>query len=201
MKRSANLKADKKVLLLIFVLVLLSAAVLYRLLNPFEQQRVKQLTYTGTRPVKEKKNLVPDIKAAPSISVIEEFLNKKPVSAAVHKDLFKTWRPKSNLPVQKPDQPSKKTSQEEKEPPKPVRQDPVMKVKEYLSSYRVYGTYKSGNTKAVFLGKDKLVLVARTGDRLDGKYLIDDIQENHIRIKALDINETIHLDMREFNNE
>ena len=45
------------------------------------------------------------------------------------------------------------------------------------------------------------MLVAKIGDRLDGKYLIDDIQDNSIKIKALELNETIHLDMREFNNE
>ena len=70
-----------------------------------------------------------------------------------------------------------------------------------MASYTLYGIYKSENTKAVFLAKNKLILVARTGDRLDGKYLIDDIQDNHIKIRALDLNETIHFDMREFNNE
>ncbi len=45
------------------------------------------------------------------------------------------------------------------------------------------------------------MLVAQIGDRLDGKYLIDDIQDNYIRIKTLEFNETIHLDMREFNDE
>jgi len=82
-----------------------------------------------------------------------------------------------------------------------IKKENVQQIKEYISSYKVNGIYKSKNAKAVFLSKNKLVLVAKIGDRLDGKYLIDDIQDNYITIRALDLNETIRFEMREFNNE
>ena len=74
-------------------------------------------------------------------------------------------------------------------------------VKDYIASYRYYGSYHSGDKKAVFLVKNKLVLVARKGDRIDGKYLIDDIQDDFIRIKALELNQTIDIHLGEFNDD
>ncbi len=73
--------------------------------------------------------------------------------------------------------------------------------KEYITSYKLYGSYQQNGTRAVFLSKNKLVLVAKIGDRINGKYLINDINNQQIMIKALDINKTFHLDLREFKNE
>ncbi len=204
------MKLSKKHIILILSVFLLIISIIYRVLNPFEQQKVDKLTFTGKKfsktDIPAEKSLKPEKKLQSKTqhqpqTLVARFLNKPKISATIYKDLFSTYMPpskqvavkKAYIPVDKDIQTSQMTNI--------IKKDPIQEIKEYLCSYRVYGTYKSENTKAVFLSKNKLVLCAKIGDRLDGKYLIDDIQDNYITIKALALNETIHLDMREFNNE
>ena len=204
------MKLSKKHIILILSVFLLIISIIYRVLNPFEQQKVDKLTFTGKKISKTdivaEKSLIPEKKSQSQTqhqpqTLVSKFLNKPEISAKIYKDLFSIYKPPSKqvavkkvyIPVDKDIQTRQMTNI--------IKKDSVQEIKEYLCSYRVYGTYKSENTKAVFLSKNKLVLCAKIGDRLDGKYLIDDIQDNYITIKALALNETIHLDMREFNNE
>ena len=206
------MKLSKKHIILILSVFLLIISIIYRVLNPFEQQKVDKLTFTGKKisktDISAEKSLTPEKKSQTQTqtqhqpqTMVSKFLNKPKISAKIYKNLFSIYKPPSkqvavkkvNIPVDKDLQTRQMTNT--------IKKDPVQEIKEYLCSYRVYGTYKSENTKAVFLSKNKLVLCAKIGDRLDGKYLIEDIQDNYIRIKALALNETIHLDMREFNNE
>lgn len=76
-----------------------------------------------------------------------------------------------------------------------------MEAKGRLTEYQFYGSYEVGGTRAVFLGKNKMVVVARAGDRIEGKYLINKIEANEIKIKALDINKTFRIDVEEFRND
>jgi hypothetical protein len=196
-------KLSKKHILFIIVVFFLMIAIIYRILNPFVQQEVNTLTFTGEKKsVKTDKaeHAILQAEKVESQTLVSKFLNKPEVSAKVYNDLFSTYKPpnklakkkKVNIPADRDIQNRQKLD---------IKKDSLQEIKEYITSYRVYGIYKSENTKAIFLAKNKLVLVAQTGDRLDGKYLIDDIQDNYIKIKALEFNETIRLDMREFNNE
>ena len=179
--------------------MLLIISIIYRVLNPFVQPKVDKLTFTGNKNTKISKveDSIEQSRQSKSQTLALRFLNKPKVSGKVYKDLFSIYRPPQKKKIKMP----VKIDIQTQKMVEIVEKDPVLEAKEYIASYTLYGTYKSEDTKAVFLAKNKLVLVARTGDRLDGKYLIDDIQDNYIRIKALDLNEIIHLDMREFNNE
>ncbi len=179
--------------------MLLIISIIYRVLNPFVQPRVDKLTFTGNKSNKiiKAENTMEQTRKGRSQTLVSKYLNRPKTSEKVYKDLFSIYRP----PQKKKLKMSIKKDIQDQKVVETVKKDPVSEIKEYISSYTLYGIYKSEDTKAVFLSKNKLVLVARTGDRLDGKYLIDDIQENHITIKALDLNETIHFDMREFNDE
>jgi len=195
-------KLSKKHIIFIIAVVFLTVSIIYRLLNPFVQPEVNTLTFTGEKDLKTGKAEHAELKAEKLElqTPVLKFLNKPEVSAKVYKDLFSTYKPPNKLAKKKKssvnvDEEVQKGQEFE------IKKESIQEVKEYISSYRVYGTYNSKNTKAVFLAKSRLVLVAKIGDRLDGKYLIDDIQENYIKIRALELNETIHLDMREFNNE
>lgn len=194
-------------MILFFALTILAVTVGYRLMNPFIQPEVKQLTYTGKNQVKphnQKSGGGPmeTDKLTSEEAAVSWFLNKPVLTANVHQDLFAAYHPP--LPEVLPDTEdlnAETDTLEDMNAIEEIKEDPIQKAKEYVASYKLYGSYKSKNTKAIFLARDKLVLVAKKGDRLNGKFQIDDIQDNHIRIKALDLNETIHLDMREFNNE
>ena len=179
--------------------MLLIISIIYRVLNPFVQPKVDKLTFTGNKNniVSKVEDMTQSSRQSGSQGLVLKFLNKPKVSGETYKDLFSIYRP----PQKKRIRMAKKKGIQTQKTVETVKKDPVLEIKEYIGSYTLYGIYKNENTKAVFLGKNKLVLVARTGDRLDGKYLIDDIQDNYIKIKALELNETIHFDMREFNNE
>lgn len=188
------MKLNKKHIIFLIVFLLLIISILYRLLNPFVQPRTENLTFTGVKNTKMntiEHSIEKDLKKGTQ-TLVTRFLNKPEISGKVYKDLFSFHSPQKSLPANK-------------EITEPVMTDsnknPLSDAKEYLASYRYYGTFESKGITSVFLAKDKMVLVARTGDRLDGKYLIEEIRENHIRIKALDLNETIQLDIGEFNDE
>ena len=198
------MKLSKKHIVMILSVFLFIISVVYRVLNPFVQPTVDKLTFTG---VKQGKIVGKVIKNPVSENTIEEknivsmFLNKPKLSLKIYKDLFLIYKPpskvvkKNNVTVPVDNTTQVRQTKDE------IKKQSIQQVKDYISSYSVLGMYKSKDTNAVFLSKNKLVLVAKIGDRLDGKYLIDDIQDNYIKIRALDLNETIHLDMREFNNE
>ncbi len=176
---------------------LLILSIVYRLLNPYVQPRVTKLTYTGSAKISEN---MKDLRAKKQKSSGAKgelgILKRIKTSPRVYRDLFALYKPPETLQKEKA-----VVVVTPAEPAAVVENDPMDQVKDYIASYRYYGSYHSGDKKAVFLAKNKLVLVARTGDRLDGKYLIDDIQDDFIRIKALELNETLYIHIREFNDE
>ncbi len=175
---------------------LLLVSLIYRIMNPYVQSRVDTLTYTGK--VDDSKV---QIKPGDDRAVTEPFgpIKDNQLAGKVYKNLFSLYKPPQTERKEKQPIPEKKDS--ESKNIEPVTKDPIIAVKEYIASYRFYGSYERAGKKAIFLAKNKLVLVARTGDRIDGKYLIDDIQDDFIRIKVLDLNKTIDINIREFNDD
>ncbi len=199
---------DKRKLLFIVVLVLFAMILFYRFQNPYVQEEVDQLTYgrgsdTSAEKLKSKVGVVKtgaQKKALDFSGRVTVFFEKKEVKSVVQRDLFSIYSP----PVKRKKVNTVKIRPQKKEDSVTESENKanlIRNAREYLTSYRMYGSYKNNGTKAIFLGRDKQVLVARVGDRLDGKYLVDDIENNKIRIKALDLNETIHLDMQEFKDD
>ena len=195
------MKVSGRHILFFAVLAILAGVVFYRLQNPFVQKTTDQLTFTGKKNTSNKgvRHTVQPVqeKIQKETSAFSLFLNKPEVSGEVHKDLFAEYR----LPVKK--RVSVKPAFKKEKPPEPrqPKTDPLVEARKAITSYELYGTFKEGGKKAVFLSKDKLVLVARTGDRLEGKYLIQDIQDTYITFKTLEMNQTLRLDMREFKDE
>ncbi len=197
----------KRKLLFVVVLVLFAMILFYRFQNPYVQEEVDQLTYGRGSDIsaeKFKSRVGADTgaqkKALDFSGRAAVFFEKKEVKRGVQKDLFSIYSPpvkrkKVNTVKIRPQQKEASVTESEN------KANLIRNAREYLTSYRMYGSYKNNGTKAIFLGRDKQVLVARVGDRLDGKYLIDEIDNNKIRIKALDLNETIHLDMQEFKDD
>ena len=197
------MKFNKQYIIFIVVFILLIISVIYRVKNPFIQEEVDTLTYTGK--VKGESSLEYNrnkpMQSQPD-TLVSRFLNKSEFSGKIIKDLFSLYHSPEDLQKKiEIESPVEKITQEEIIEYVEIKDDPVSKISKDLLSYRFCGTYKSEGRRSVFLVRNKQVLVASTGDRIYGKYLIEEIQDNYIRIKALDLNETIHIDMREFNNE
>jgi len=198
-----NMRLDKKQILFIIVFILLIISIVYRVLNPFVQPRVDKLTFTGEKISKtgSVEYKIDQNQHSEPQTLVSKFLNKPENSGKVYNDLFSMYRDPQKLSEKNEVDALDNKDIQDQDALGMIQQGSVLEAKEYIASYRFYGAYKSEGKKAVFLSKNKLVLVARIGDRLDGKYLIEDIQDNYVKIKALELNETIHLDMREFNNE
>lgn len=197
-------KQKRKVLVVAVVLLVLT--LVYRMLNPYTQERVGTLTFkTGggaqvsvDKSVKSANAMVLTSRQQPD-SIVSRWLNRPNQSGNIVNDLFasmdKNGKTDETVTIIDNVEPVELPVEIQ------VAYDPVQIAKEHISSFTFLGTYKSEGKRAVFMGKDKLVLVVRAGDRIDGNYLVEEITDVSVRIKALDINETIHLDIRDFNNE
>lgn len=198
------MRLERKQIVFIIVMLILCATVVYRILNPFEQARVNKLTHSNqvrkSDLTKDNDLSVQAVSKKEPVDIVDRFLTKQKPEFLMTQDLFKIYKPSQKKIVQPNNLLSKKIKVVQKKSGI-GKSDPIKQVKDYITSYTYHGFYESQEQKAVFLSKDKLVLVAWAGDRLDGKYLIDDIQNKYIKIKALELNETIYLDLREFNND
>ncbi|MFK5952279.1 MAG: hypothetical protein QM498_04415 [Desulfobacterium sp.] len=201
----------KQKMLFCLILLVLVVAVWYRIMHPYVQPRVAELTHTGNKSILtsvlyplEKKTGGLKKTQTYSNSVFDQFFNQPFYSGDVINDIFAGQFGGNEL-INSP----KKTDHgpadgaEERPPVDPVPQalDRLKKTVDYLLSFTFLGGFQSGEEKAIFLSRNNLVLVARIGDRINGKYLIEAIEEDSITIKALDINETLHLEMRLFNDK
>ncbi len=201
------MKKNKNILILAAALMVLGVLIIYRILNPFTQPTVDKLTFTGKNNTTANDSRVSKkMNISQKDPVISKFLNKKETTGKTFNDLFSIYHPPHKMGKDfKYTKTQTDVSAVQKRPfikdPAQIKKEQLQKAKDYITSYTLYGNYESENTRAVFLSKDKLVLLARVGDRLDGKYLIKDIQDTYIKFKALDLNETIHLDIREFSDE
>ena len=203
---------DRKKVFLIIAWIVLAGVILYRFQHPFVQKEVAQLTYTGAQKPDDRGDASAGRQKGKTARTRTEAAEQKkrqenPIlsgpghfhSSHIHKDLFGIYEPPGKKGLKTI---TRRLS--EKIPPVAQKERPedlLETIKAYLSSYQLYGTYKDEKSAAVFLAKNKKVLVARIGDRLDGKYQIDDIRKNRISFRALDLDKIIHLDMREFSDD
>jgi hypothetical protein len=197
------MKLNKQYIIFIIVFILLVTSIVYRVKNPFVQKEVDALTYTGKKKgeinIKQNKRRAGQKQSG---DIVSKFLNRPEFSGESIKDLFSLYRDTKDLRGRTEMKgPMGKIIQGKRIMDKDGSDDPIAKIIKDLLSYKFYGTYKCEGSRAIFLVRDKMVLVASTGDCIDGKYLIEEMQDNYIRLKALDLNETIHIDMKEFNNE
>ncbi len=200
-------KQKRKVL--VAVVVLLALTVVYRIMNPYTQERVGTLTFKNgggarvrvDKSVKSSNAMVSTNREQPD-SMVSRWVNRPSLSGKIVNDLFASMDKKEKTDETDETVTIIETVESVELPVEiQVAYDPLQIAKEHISSFTFLGTYKSEGKRAIFMGKDKLVLVVRAGDRIDGNYLVEEITDVSIRIKALDINETIHLDIRDFNNE
>lgn len=147
----------------------------------------------------EEKNVLFDKNNVYFDDVFVRYFNRQPFSGDVTRDIFlrKADRVVKVPKTVSPPEEKKKSESIKKE----LKPDPRQEAIDYISSLRFLGYYESGSDKAIFFSREKLVIVARKGDRLNDKYLLEEITDKAIRINALDINEIIHLDIKEFHNE
>ncbi|MFP4309460.1 MAG: hypothetical protein ACLFRG_08780 [Desulfococcaceae bacterium] len=178
--------------LLIALAALFVALLVYRAMHPFRQAQVDQLTYTGA--------------AEPGASSVDPgrlevmlrlFVEPPPVSGAVIEPGF--LKPVPGLDLTPPPPPDPAPAAPPSDPASPPP-DPGAIVDRELGRFQVIGFFIQKEEAALFLQREKQVLVVREGDLIDGKYRVVDISSQKMTLRAIHLDELVHLDLTQYLN-
>lgn len=192
---------DRKKILLAVLVFIFALALTYRLLNPYKQERAPTLTYTGERNGKAVRTGGTVRTGNDSeISFIRlDLLTHPPAhSGKTTRDIFHRAtleRTENEVPKSAPPPDEKENIPSVNEP---QVDDKRVKVQEELSRFRAFGYLDKGEERLLFLERGKDILVVRKGDRIDGKYLVVEIDENLLTLRAEEINEDVKIDLSRF---
>jgi hypothetical protein len=178
------------------LLALLGGSLSWRMLHPFRQERVAKLTH-DRRPAR---NTVPRVAGAPPSAAAEQPTAVLPAApmeeaqaaplhrAEVQRDPF--WSTPPAPPAAPPGIPGAA-------PPTPPP-DPLLRLREELARFRVFGSWEDAQGMAVFLERDREILLVRRGDLIDGRFRVEQIDRRRMVLRAEQEKETVQIDLDDF---
>lgn len=189
---------DRKKTILAVLACIFVLSLTYRLLNPYEQKRVKNLTFTGEKastPRGKKPSANFDLPSGDLLIRLDLLSDRRIHSATVQNNIFfkRTTVPVKEKPVDLEKAPPQKT-----EPSISPLENKRLQVQQELSHFKTFGFLELNNEKTLFLERGKDIFIIRKGDRIDGKYLVKEISESMLTLKAEEINEDVHIDISKF---
>jgi hypothetical protein len=194
---------DQKKRLLTVLVILFLIVLGYQGMNPYEQGRVEQLTYTGEGNRAGKtdrtgsKRAGGDNNQVPGVRVYLHLLT----DPSDHRGEVLNQHFFQPIPAVKPEPsappPSPAPSAGENTAG-PAAEDPLSMVEQDLSRLQVIGLFTRGDEPVIFFQRGKQTLVVREGDRIDGKYLVEEITLDAITLRAEHLNDTVHIDLTRF---
>ena len=174
---------DSKKKILIILSVIFAVTLSYRLMNPYRQKTVSQLTFTNSK-VYTKTNKTGSVRGSRRTANIQDvmldfFLNPPEHFDKVYKNIFfKEEAVKKEVISQK--------------------DNPIKRVKNEISQFNIFGSYETLDDKAIFFERGKQVLVIRKGDKIDGKFLVEKISQQDVSLKSEEIDDRMHIDLGDF---
>lgn len=197
------MNVDQKKRLLAVLVILFLAVLGYQVLNPYEQGRVEHLTYTGDgkeEPVARAASKTPGggkQEKEPGVDVYLNLLTDPPEhqGEVLNEHFFQPIPAVKPEPPPPPPIPAPAAGENTGGPP---AEDPLSVVEEDLSRLQVIGIYTRGDEPVIFFQRGKQTLVVREGDRIDGKYLVEEITLDAITLRAEHLNDTVHIDLTRF---
>lgn len=163
--------------ILIGLCAVLAIALAYRLMNPFEQETVERLTFaraTRVAPSQTGSSMPPQAELR-----LDLFRSPPLRPVSIQRDLFQ----KPTIP--KPASANKPKPQAKEPTPRP--KSDRQKIEEHFRRFKTFGSYRHGRTIYLFLQRGKQVLVITRGDRIDGKYLVQEVSEKAATITAANL--------------
>ena len=180
---------SKKRQILVGLLLILSVTVIYRLMNPFEQQTVDRLTYgRTTRVVPDNPTPSNNQESNRTSQVMTALLNQPPtLSSEVKRNPFQMANASRASSQAGPAAPA---------PPPPPRsaQD---RIREALQQFTRFGDFRRGKERYIFLERGKQVLVVGPGDVIDGKYKVEAIGDQSISVTTTESPEPVEVGLEE----
>ena len=183
---------DRKKKILAILAVIFVSSIVYRIMNPFKQEKVIVLKYTGSHGQKTTRKSIPTKtkkKSSSSYVMLDLFTTPPKHSDKVIKNIFF-----KNKPAEKKTLIDSKYNMETEVL---TVEDPVEKIKKDLSKFRIFGLHESGDEIVLFLERGKQILLIHKGDRIDGKYLVEKITKQLVTLSADNIDEELHIDFGE----
>jgi len=185
---------DKKKIILGLLILVFAVSLVYRVTHPYRQQKVDRLTYTGGKSETPKK--VSNLKEA-DVSTVEEplvildmFYEPSAHSREQTRNIFsmeEDIEKASALPDQnRVDQTAVDNA---------LTMEVENSIEDDLSSFRTFGYMETGKERILFLEKGEQIILIRKGDRIEGKYLVEDITKNELSLRVISNNEKVHIDL------
>jgi len=167
----------------------------YRLLNPYQQERVAHLTYSDGASLasKGRETGAPSPAGIEGEAWIDSLLNPPIHSAKVHKNIFQRQNPSVAAQAHPEGLVSDRSAAVV-----PAEPDKRLQVQEELSRFKSFGYMQGQGEKILFLERGKDILLIREGDRIDGKYLVKSITEERLVLRAESIGEDVRIDLGKF---
>lgn len=195
---TGSIGRDRKKTLLAVLACIFVLSLTYRLLNPYEQKRVKNLTFTGEKAPaagRKKPSANFDLRSGDLSIRLDLLTDRRIHSGTVQKNLFfeETTVPVKEKPVDIIKAPPKETE-------KPIShlENKRLQIQQELSDFKTFGFLELNNEKTLFLERGKDIFIIRKGDRVNGKYLVKEISESMLTLRAEEINEDVHIDISKF---
>ncbi|MBW1694828.1 MAG: hypothetical protein JRJ41_11920 [Deltaproteobacteria bacterium] len=186
---------DRKKIILAVLAAIFCISLVYRIMHPFKQESIAELTYVGKRVVVKSIKRISDLPGEKASNagtkvLIDLFLSPPKHKSKVIRNVFETTTVKKTT---QPKGTAKKNEQQNAALAMPKKENPIASAKQDLSRFNVFGMFESKDEKIVFLERGKEVLVVRKGDRIDGKYTVEDITDQTITLKARQLNEPLYI--------
>jgi len=183
---------DRKKKILAILAVIFVISLVYRIMNPFKQEKVTVLKYTGSHGHKIARKSIPaktKKKSSSSYVMLDLFTTPPNHSDKVIKNIFfkKKLAKKKILTDSNYNMKTEVSTVE----------DPVEKIMKELSEFRIFGSHERGDEKVLFLERGKQIIVIHKGDKIDGKYLVEKITKQLITLSTDNIDEKVHIDLGE----
>ena len=175
--------------ILIGLSVILAIMLTYRVVNPFRQQTVSQLTYGRTNKIITPQENRLTSNASDRLTRIKTDLLLPPpmVDLTIYRDPFR--RP--------PKAPTANAPKPDREKPVPPIKTPDELAREALQRFKVFGSFRQGDQEALFLQRGKQVLIINVGDRIDGKFKIEAIDGRTVIVSAAELEGPIQFEFEE----
>jgi len=204
---------EREKLILAASMTVLLFMLIYRVMNPYEQQAVKELKYPAKsqeKAAEEKGKAGKKEDPADEIKVMLQVLRHQPEhSGEVISPHFFQAIPGISPVAAAPDLANEAEPEKQAEPDfdgdkletaSGETPDALTALNEMLNQLKVIGVYSSGADRAIFFQRDKQSIIARKGDRLDGKYLVEEITADEVVFKADQVEERVRLSLVPFLN-
>lgn len=209
--------AEQQKKILIGVAVLFVIAVVYRIMNPFEQERVEELVYTG-RPAEQKpRQTAPGAGGGKSErespfrlmlgllrnppkhsgSTVSPFF-LQPVPGLASAQTESGVAPVATAETTELDFESDALEEKSKTAAAAEAADRVADAYAALNEYSIIGVYSSGGERAVFFQKEKQSIIARAGDLIGGRFRVESISAGEIVFKAEGVPDRLRLSLSPF---